>query len=50
VRECLAREPVGLPEGILGELCRLIDACAREVGLTEWPDPRRLLEQTAGVA
>jgi len=50
VQEALAHEPVGLPEDILSEMCRLIDACAREVGLAEWPDPRRLLEQTAGVA
>jgi len=44
VGEALAHEPVGLPEDILGEMCRLVDVCAREIGLSEWPDPRRLLE------
>jgi len=42
--ELLAREPVGLPDDVGEELCRLIDAAAREVGLSEWPDPRRVLE------
>jgi len=48
--DALAHEPVGLPDDILDELCGLIDACAREVGLAEWPDPRRLLETSTKVA
>jgi hypothetical protein len=28
-------------------MCAQIDACARELGLSEWPDPRRLLEAAA---
>jgi len=38
------RLPVGLPDDVLGELCDLIACAAREVGLDEWPDPRRVLE------
>lgn len=45
--EYVAREPVGLPADVAGELCRLIDEAAREVGLGEWPDPRRILEPPA---
>jgi len=44
VDELLAREPVGLPDDVGAELCRLIDAAAREVGLDEWPDPRAVLD------
>jgi trimethylamine--corrinoid protein Co-methyltransferase len=44
VAELLAREPVGLPVDTLAAMCDQIDACAREIGLSEWPDPRRLLE------
>jgi hypothetical protein len=40
----------GLADDILGELCRLIDVCAREIGLAEWLDPRRLLETSTKVA
>ena len=43
VEELLVREPVGLPDHMLTELCRLIDQAARHVGLGEWPDPRRVL-------
>ncbi len=44
VAELLAREPVGLPADTMAAMCDQIDACAREIGLSEWPDPRRLLE------
>lgn len=40
----VAREPVGLPDDVLRELCTLIDGAARSLGLSEWPDPRRLLD------
>ncbi len=43
----IGREPVGLPDDVAEELCRLIDAAAREVGLGEWPEPRRILEPPA---
>jgi trimethylamine--corrinoid protein Co-methyltransferase len=43
--ELAGRPPVGLPDGTLAELCALIDRAAREVGVGEWPDPRRLLEE-----
>ncbi len=48
VAELLAREPVGLPADTLAAMCDQIDACAREIGLSEWPDPRRLLEGRTG--
>jgi trimethylamine:corrinoid methyltransferase-like protein len=38
------RPPVGLPDDLLAALCELIDRAAREIGLDEWPDPRRALE------
>ena len=44
VAELLAREPVGLPADTMAAMCDQIDACARRIGLSEWPDPRRLLE------
>ena len=47
VAELLEREPVGLPADTLTAMCAQIDACARELGLPEWPDPRRLLEERA---
>jgi trimethylamine--corrinoid protein Co-methyltransferase len=43
VEELLARDPVGLPDDLFTELCRGIDEAALELGLSEWPDPRRLL-------
>ena len=43
VAELLARPPVGLPDDVAEALCAEIDACAAELGLAEWPDPRRLL-------
>jgi len=39
-----ARPPVGLPDDLLAALCALIERAAREVGVDDWPDPRRLLE------
>ena len=44
VAALLTREPVGLPADTMVTMCGRIDACAREIGLSEWPDPRRLLE------
>jgi trimethylamine--corrinoid protein Co-methyltransferase len=44
VAELLAREPVGLPEDVEAELCRLIDVAAARAGVGERPDPRHLLE------
>jgi trimethylamine--corrinoid protein Co-methyltransferase len=41
--ELLARDPVGLPDHLFAALCRAIDDAARELGLSDWPDPRRLL-------
>ena len=40
----VANPPVGLPDDVLETLCGLIDETAASIGLTEWPDPRRLLE------
>jgi trimethylamine:corrinoid methyltransferase-like protein len=37
----VAREPVGLPDDVLEALCGLITACASEIGVREYPDPRR---------
>jgi trimethylamine--corrinoid protein Co-methyltransferase len=44
VRELVAQPPVGLPGGVADGLCELIDVAARDFGLTEWPDPRSILE------
>ena len=44
LRTHLATEPVGLPDGVEEQLCDLIDAAGHELGVDEWPDPRRLLE------
>ena len=43
VEAILSREPVGLADERFEGLCRGIDDAAREFGLSEWPDPRRLL-------
>jgi trimethylamine:corrinoid methyltransferase-like protein len=44
--ELVARAPIGLPDEIREELCRVIDATAVRVGLADWPDPRRILEES----
>lgn len=44
LRTHLAAEPVGLPDDVEARLCDLIDAAGRELGVGEWPDPRRLLD------
>ena len=41
--ELVGREPVGLPDVVLGELVGLIDRCAADHGITGHPDPRRVL-------
>lgn len=45
LREHLAAEPVGLPADVEAQLCDLIDEAGREMGVGEWPDPRRLLDE-----
>jgi trimethylamine--corrinoid protein Co-methyltransferase len=44
VEELVAQPPVGLPGGTAERLCALIDEAAHELGVAEWPDPRRALE------
>jgi trimethylamine---corrinoid protein Co-methyltransferase len=44
VRQLVAEPPVGLPADTAAGLCELIDDAARELGVSEWPDPRRVLE------
>jgi trimethylamine---corrinoid protein Co-methyltransferase len=43
VAELGDREPVGLPGDTLDELCALIARCATELGISDYPDPRRVL-------
>ena len=43
VAELAGRPPVGLPDDVLDELVSLIGRCARELGLTAFPDPRHVL-------
>jgi trimethylamine--corrinoid protein Co-methyltransferase len=43
VAALVEREPVGLPDDLIEELCGLIASCARETGVQEYPDPRRML-------
>ena len=43
VAAIVGREPVGLPDDLLEELCSLIACCAAETGVDEYPDPRRAL-------
>ena len=43
VAAIVGREPVGLPDDLLEELCGLIATCAAETGVYEYPDPRRVL-------
>lgn len=50
VAEALAREPVGLPDDVEAELCRLVDEAAAELGLSSHPDPRRLLDHARASA
>ena len=45
VAELVARAPVGLPDDVEAELCRLIDVAAAQLGLAGHPDPRRLLDE-----
>lgn len=45
LHEHLATETPGLPGDAEEQLCALIDEAARDLGLAEWPDPRRLLEE-----
>lgn len=42
VAEIVARGALGCPDDIIEELCRLIDSAARQIGLVEWPEPRRM--------
>lgn len=44
VHELVERAPVGLPEDVLAELCRLVGAAAEDAGVGSYPDPRRLLK------
>lgn len=39
----MAQEPVGLPDDVGETLCAVIDAAATRGGLSEWPEPRRVL-------
>lgn len=48
VEELLAQPAVGLPDSIAEEMCALIDTAAREIGIDEWPDPRRMLAERVG--
>ena len=43
VAQLLAEPPVGLADDVAEAMCAQIDAAAAEIGLGEWPDPRRLL-------
>ena len=43
----VARPPVGMPDGVADELCRTIDDVAATLGITDHPDPRRVLEAAA---
>jgi trimethylamine--corrinoid protein Co-methyltransferase len=41
----LSAEPVGLAGDVEETLCAIIDKAAEALGLGEWPDPRRLLDE-----
>jgi trimethylamine--corrinoid protein Co-methyltransferase len=43
VAELVAAAPLGLPDDVGAELCRVIDDAARARGFSSWPDPWRLL-------
>jgi trimethylamine---corrinoid protein Co-methyltransferase len=45
LRAHLAAEPLGIPGDVETQLCQLIDSAARELGMSEWPDSGRLLEE-----
>ncbi len=45
MRRHLAAAPVGLPADMEARLCDLIDEAGRAFGVSEWPDPRRLLDE-----
>ena len=41
--ELVELDPVGLPVDVLDTLCGLIARCAAEIGVHDYPDPRRVL-------
>jgi trimethylamine--corrinoid protein Co-methyltransferase len=43
VAELVQRDPVGLPDDVLAELCGLIGRCAADLGIAGYPDPRGVL-------
>jgi trimethylamine--corrinoid protein Co-methyltransferase len=43
VAELVERPRVGLPGDVLDSLCGLVSRCAAEIGIREYPDPRRVL-------
>jgi trimethylamine--corrinoid protein Co-methyltransferase len=43
VAEIVGRGAYGCPDEIIEELCGLIDKAARQIGMAEWPDPRRMI-------
>ncbi len=45
VAELTARPAVGLPDDVVAALADVVDRAAREAGLGEWPDLRRLLDE-----
>ena len=49
VAELVAGGPLGLPDDVAAELCRVIDETARSRGLSEWPDPRGLADELSRV-
>jgi trimethylamine--corrinoid protein Co-methyltransferase len=48
-QELAGRAPLALADDVVNELCRIIDESARARGLSDWPDPRRVIEETARV-
>jgi len=48
VARLIDETPLGLPDDVQVELCRLIDDAARSRALAEWPDPRRVVEKIEG--
>jgi trimethylamine--corrinoid protein Co-methyltransferase len=45
LEELVGGGPLGLPDDVAAELCRVIDETARSRGLGAWPDPRRLADE-----